>query len=155
MMSRSQGERNEMRTRNAIAGVVTAALLLPAGAQAATKTFAGTTEGGGVIALDVKVSKKGKIKKILEARGAELPTVCEQSGMVPSHLTFPDPIKVKGNGKFSDSYAQPTYGNESTIEFKGRKRKLVAGVINVDYHFPAEDGYPAEDCSLVFSYRSR
>ena len=130
-----------------IGAAIAAAMLLPATAQAATKTYAGTTEGGGVIALDVKVSHKGVVRKITEARGAQLPTVCEQSGKVPSHLTFPDPIEVKRNGKFADDYAQPTYGNVSMIGGKFKGKKKVSGTIDVDFHFPAEDGYPEENCS--------
>lgn len=136
-----------MRRKTTI-GLVLAggALLIPTGAQAATETYAGTTEKGGDIAFDVKVNGKSEVKKILEARGVNLPTACEQSGLVPSHLAFPDPIKVSGKSKFSDDYKQPTYGNVSTIEgkFEGRK---VTGIVDIDFHFPAEDGYPAEDCS--------
>ena len=124
--------------------VALVALALPAAASAATKTYAGGMDGGGKLGIDVKV-KHGKVKKITEIRGTDIPTVCDESGPVPSHLTFPTLIKVDKKGRFEAGFEQPTYGNVSTI--KGRfKAKMVEGKLSVDYHYPAEDGYPEEDC---------
>jgi hypothetical protein len=125
-----------------------AALAVAAPAQAAKGTYAGTVTGTtGQIALDVKISKRGLVKKITELRGRGIPSVCEISGPVPSiNFTFPSSLAVKPtNGKFAGSYAQPTYGNVSSISGK-IKHKRVKGTLQVNYHYPAEGTLPEESC---------
>ena len=124
-------------------------LAAPAGASAATKTWAGTTDGDGQIAMDVKVNKKGVPKKITELRGVHLPGICDTSGSgIPLNTRIPSAIKVDGKGEFSFTRTDPTYGNTSSIEgkFSGKKLKKVKGTFVYANHFPAEDGYPEENC---------
>ncbi len=142
------------------AGALCAAALVTvvAPANAAKGTYAGTVgTTTGKIALDVKVNKRGFVKKITELRGKSIPSTCEISGPVPSvNFTLPTELPVKStNGKFQGSFTQPTYGNVSTI--KGKiKHKNVTGTIQVNYHYQAEGQYPEENCDtgpLPFSAR--
>ena len=117
-------------------------------AQAAKGTYAGTMTGTtGQIALDVKISRAGIVKKITQLRGKQVPSNCEISGPVPSvNFTLPTLLSVNPtNGKFAGQYTQPTYGNVSTISGKIR-HKNVSGTIRVAYHYQAEGSYPEENC---------
>jgi hypothetical protein len=125
-----------------------AALAVAAPAQAATGTYAGTVgTTTGVIALDVKISKQGVVKKITFLRGDHIPSNCEISGPVPSiNFDLPTVLKVDAqSGEFGGTYTQPTYGNKSTIS--GRiKHKHTSGTVEVNYHYQADDQYPEENC---------
>ena len=136
-----------MVRRMIVTGAVVAGLALPAVAGAKVVTYAGTGDGGENVGLDVRVNKKGKPKKVLEARGTDLNLQCEQSGELSGYTRFPQEIKVNRKGKFSASYAQPTYGNVSSIEGRFKPKKIVKGEFVFDYHFPADDTYPEEDCT--------
>ena len=130
-----------------IAAVCAATLAFAGQAQAARGTYAGTVGGTGKIALDVKVSKRGVVKKITALRGKDVPSNCELSGPgVLVNFDTPVVLSVRStNGKFSGSLTQPIYNNVSTISGKV-KHKHVSGTIQVDYHYPAEDPYPEENC---------
>jgi hypothetical protein len=126
--------------------VAAALVLIPASsASAKTATYAGTTEGDGKVAADV-VIKKRKVKKVIEARGFNLPAVCELSGPLPVDATLPGPIKVSRKGKFDVAFEQPVYGNVSHVKGKFDGKKLT-GKLQLDAHYPATDVYPEEDCS--------
>lgn len=130
--------------------VVAGALALPAGASAAKVVYGGTTEGGGRVAMDVKVSHKGVPKKITEIRGVDLPATCEQSGPgAKLNARVPVSLKIDKNGEFSFSYTEPTYGNTSSITGKVRGHKLdkLKGTLNYANHYPADAKYPEENCS--------
>jgi hypothetical protein len=129
-----------------IAAVAAGALIVAAPAQAAKGTYAGTvTNTTGQIALDVKI-QQGFVTKVTRLRGAQIPSTCEISGPIPAvRFDLASSLSVKQNGKFSGTYTQPTYGNESTIS--GRiKHKHVSGTIQVNYHYAAEAPYPEENC---------
>lgn len=125
-----------------------ALLVLSAPAEAAKGTYAGTVgTTTGQIALDVKISRQGIVKKITHLRGKQIPSNCEISGPVPSvnfDLATALPVKAT-NGKFAGEFTQPTYGNVSTISGK-IKHKNVTGTIQVNYHYQAEGSYPEENC---------
>ena len=127
--------------------------LLPAGASAAIKTYGGTAEIGGTIALDVKLNKKGVAKRIIEIRAAQLPGTCETSGPgIPLNTRIPVDLKVSKKGKFQFEYTDE-YGNRSHIDgkFSGRKDKRASGTFIYANHFPAEGPYPEEDCTTAES----
>lgn len=136
------------REKTMIAAVAAiAGLAFPAVAGAKVVTYAGTVEGGGNIALDVKVNKEKKPKAVLEARGTEFALKCEQSGEITGFTRFPERIDVTRRGKFSASYEQPGFGNQSSIEGRFKPKKRVNGSFVFDYHFPEEGGFPEEDCT--------
>ena len=117
-------------------------------AQAAKGTYAGTVTGTtGQIALDVKISRAGIVKKITQLRGRGIPSNCEVSGPVPSvNFTLPTVLAVNArSGRFAGQYTQPTYGNVSSISGK-IKHKNVSGTVRVAYHYQAEGAYPEENC---------
>jgi hypothetical protein len=125
-----------------------ALLVATAPAQAAKGTYAGTVPGTtGQVALDVKISKRGIVKKITQLRGKQIPSNCEISGPVPSiNYTLPTLLRVnKSSGRFAGQYTQPVYGNVSSIAGK-IKHKNVSGTIQVNYHYQAEGAYPEENC---------
>lgn len=129
------------------AAICAATLLFAAPALAAKGTYAGTVGTTGKIALDVKVSKAGFVKKVTALRGKDVPSTCEISGpgiLVNFDTTVVLPVKST-NGKFSGTLTQPTYGNVSTISGKV-KHKHVSGTIQVNYHYAAEGPYPEESC---------
>lgn len=128
------------------AAICAAALACAAPAIAAKGTYAGTVGTTGKIALDVKVSKRGFVKKITALRGVSVPSNCATSGPgIPVNFNTPVTLRIASNGKFSGMLIQPTYGNESSISGK-IKHKHVSGTIQVDYHYQAEGPYPEEDC---------
>jgi hypothetical protein len=130
------------------AAAALAALVIAAPAQAATGTYAGTVgTTTGKIALDVKINNQGVVKKITFLRGDTIPSNCEVSGPVPAiNFDLPAVLRVDAqSGQFAGTYTQPTYGNQSTIS--GRiKHKRMSGTIQVNYHYPAENQYPEENC---------
>jgi hypothetical protein len=135
----------------AVAAVLMLAPISSASAKIAT--YAGTTEGDGRVAADV-VIKKRKVKKITEARGFNLPAVCELSGPLPVDATLPGPIKVSKKGKFDVTLEQPVYGNVSHVkgEFDGKK---LTGKLKLDARYPATDTYPEENCvSSVLEFKA-
>ena len=120
-------------------------MLVPiSSASAKTATYAGTTEGDGKVAADV-VIKKQKVKKITEARGFNLPAVCEQSGALPVDATLDGPVKVSTKGKFDVMFEQPVYGTVSHLKGRFDGKKLT-GKNDLDAHYPATTIYPEEDC---------
>lgn len=140
-----------MRTKGIAAVAAITCMLLPAVAAAKTATFAGTLEDGGKIGIDVKVNKKGKVKKLLQARGTELRLECEQSGSYENgYAAFDGPLKIAKNGEFEARFEQPQYGNVSIID-GDFKRKKVSGTFIFDYHFLEDttgiEPLPEEDCS--------
>jgi hypothetical protein len=140
-----------MRIKGIAAAAAITCMLLPATAAAKTATFAGTLDDGGKIGLDVKVNKKGKVKKLLQARGTELRLDCEQSGSYDNaYAAFDGPIKIANNGEFEGRFEQPQYGNVSIID-GDFKRKKVSGTFVFDYHFledtTTDPPLPEEDCT--------
>jgi hypothetical protein len=129
----------------AIATATVATLVPATAASAKTATYAGTTEGGGRVGVDV-VIKKHKVRKITAARGTDLPAVCEQSGPLPVDATLPVTIKVSKKGKFDVAIEQPVYGNVSRLKGRFDGKKLT-GRLDLDAHYPAEGIYPEEDCA--------
>jgi len=128
------------------AAVCAVALAFAAPAMAAKGTYAGTVGTTGKIALDVKVSKRGFVKKVTALRGVSVPSNCEISGPgIPVNFNTPVVLRLSSNGKFSGTLTQPTYGNVSSIRGKV-KHKNVSGTIQVNYHYPAEGSYPEENC---------
>jgi len=127
------------------------ALAAPSAANAAILTYGGSIAGGTAeskIAVDVKVSRKGVIKKVTELRAVEIPINCEQSGAQTAYTTIPVSLPVDGKGRFSFEYTDPVYGNTSSINgvFKPNGR-AIAGRFVYANHFPAEGGLPEEDCA--------
>jgi len=124
-----------------------ATLIAPASAAAKSVVYAGTTSGGGKIAMDVRVSSKGKPKRITEIRGVDIPIECEQSGAQKAYVTIPVDLKVNRSGGFSFAN-EDSYGNESSIlgDFKGRKAKTLKGIVVYANHFQAEGDLPEENC---------
>jgi hypothetical protein len=130
-----------------ITGTVVALLALPATASAATKVYAGTTDGSGQLAMDVLVKKDGKLKYIKELRGQFIPVTCEQSGAQTVYFTFPTSIKVNKHHKFFSEWTQPTYNNKSSIRGSFVPKKVTNGTFNFSQHFVAENGMPEENCN--------
>ena len=138
-----------------IAGVIVASLAVPATASAATKVYAGTTDGSGQIAMDVVVNRKGKLKGITEIRGQNVPVTCEQSGAQTVYFTFPTSTKINSHRKFYAEWVQPTYGNKSWIRGSFAPKKVINGTLHFDQHFQAEGSYPEENCSSAdLAYRA-
>jgi hypothetical protein len=133
--------------KNLFATVVVAMLMSPAGAAAATKVYAGTTDGAGQFAMDVVVNKKGKLKGITELRGNNIPVTCEQSGANTVYFTFPTSIKVSKHHKFYAEWSQPTYGNKSWVRGAFAPKRVASGTLHFDQHFLADQGLPEENCS--------
>jgi len=127
--------------------ICAAMLAFAAPAMGAKGTYAGTVGTTGKIALDVKVSKRGFVKKITALRAKSVPSTCEISGPgVPVNFNTPVVLRVNSpSGKFAGSLTQPTYGNVSTISGK-IKHKHVSGTIEINYHYLAEGVYPEENC---------
>jgi hypothetical protein len=130
-----------------ITAAIAVALVAAAPASAATGTYAGTvTNTAGKIALDVKISRAGFVKKITEIRVKDVPSNCETSGPgIGVDHTLPTSLPVRSNGKFEGFFQQPVYNNVSSIAGK-IKHKHVRGGFRIDYHYAAEDPYPEEDC---------
>ena len=138
-----------------IAGVIVASLAVPATASAATKVYAGTTDGSGQIALDVVVNRKGKLKGITQIRAKNIPVTCERSGPLTAYFTHSTAIKINSHRKFYAEWTQQTFGNESWIRGTFAPKKVVNGTFHFDQHFDAEDGYPEENChSADLAYRA-
>ena len=132
-----------------IAAVAACALMVAAPAQAAKGTYAGTVTGTeGKIALDVKVSKRGWVKKVTHLRGVNIPSTCDISGPVTVNHDFATSLRVNDNGRFEGFFQQPTYNNVSSIagKIKVDHPQQMRGSFRIDYHYPAEEGYPEEDC---------
>ena len=134
-----------MRSMRLVALIAAIALAIPTAASAARKTYGGTTDGGGQIALDVVVSKKGKVKRVTEIRAINLPSICEVSGQLTTYTALPGPLGVVAK-EFSAIYTQPTYLNESTVEGRFTGKKNVSGTLSFSYHFLADAQFPEEDC---------
>jgi hypothetical protein len=98
-----------MAGRKSIAAVIAAAVLVvPSAAAAKSKVYAGTTDGNGQIAVDVKLNKDGEPKKITEIRVNKIPVRCEQSGDITVFSTYSGSnIGIKDNGKFYGETVQP------------------------------------------------
>lgn len=126
---------------------VAACLVLPASASAALKTYAGTTDVGGNVAIDVKVGKTGLPKGIVELRGSQLPTSCELSGQITSRLSIPTVLPLSPRFKFYGEFAQPTYGNVSWIRGKFTSKRQIVGSFVYDHHYLAEGSFPEENCT--------
>jgi len=126
---------------------LTAALAFPGAAAAATKTYGGTTDSGGKIAIDAVV-KQGHAVRIAEARADNLKADCEESGTARVYVTVPGPIDVADSGKFKFTYTKPGTELKTTLrgKFRGAKDKKVSGTFVYADHFPASDTQPAEDC---------
>lgn len=133
-----------------IAAIVSAGLMLPGAAQAGKKvTYAGTLANGGKIALDVKLGKHKRPKKILEVRAVDLRLECGKSGNHnDGYAQFIGPVPVTRKGRFDAQFGQDGYDNRSRIE-GDFDRKDVAGTYLFDFHFQAEPklDLPEEDCS--------
>lgn len=128
--------------------VAAGALLLPASASAKTVVFAGSTEGGGKIAMDVRLGRGQTPRAVTELRGVDIPINCEQSGPQTAFVTIPVNLKVNRRGLFS-FVNEDSEGNRSVIvgKFRGRADKNVRGEFVYANHFPAENGLPEEDCA--------
>ena len=137
-----------MQVGKVAAIAIAAALAVPATASAKSAIYAGTTDGGGQIAMTVTL--KGKTpKRITEIRGVHIPVNCEQSGAQTANTRIPVDIPVtKRKGAFAFSN-EDAYGNESAIlgKFKGAKRQNAGGSLVYANHFAAEGDLPEENCS--------
>ena len=138
---------------------VAAAMTMPVAASAAVKTYAGGSSPSGKIAIDVKLSKKNKPKKIVALRAADLPGHCDASGDLSLSVNIPKiAIEVNRRGKFHFKATDPTYGNTSSIRggFGGRRNKEVGGSFVYANHYPADATYPEENChtdTLLYSVK--
>ncbi len=133
--------------RVALAATV-AALVTATPAAAATKTYGGTAAIGGQVAIDVKLSKKGTPKRVTALRAVDLPATCEISGPnIPVNAELPVSLKVSKDGAFEFEYTDG-YGNTSTLDgqFNGSGKKVTGKFVYAS-HFPAEAGYPEENCA--------
>jgi hypothetical protein len=132
-----------------ITGAAAAVLALPASASAATEVFAGTTDHGARIAMDVKFNGTGVAKKITEIRATGVSLDCEQSGHLQgvAYATVPVAIKIV-DGRFHFERTD-TYGNQSIFDgrLKGNKLKRAAGTFTYATHYPATERYPEENCT--------
>ena len=129
-----------------IAAVATVALIAAAPAYALKGTYAGTVTGTtGKVALDVKINRRGFVTKVTHLRGVDIPSQCETSGPVTVNHDLATAMRVSDNGRFSGFFQQPTYNNVSSIAGK-IKHKHMKGSFRIDYHYPAESGYPEENC---------
>ena len=131
-------------------GATAAVLALPASASAATEVFAGTTDNGARIAMDVKFNGHGVAKQITEIRAIGLSLDCEHSGHLQGvgHATIPETIKIV-DGKLFNFERTDTYANESIFEgkLKGKKLTKAAGIFTYGQHYPATEQYPEENCT--------
>ena len=130
-----------------IAGFVVTLLALPPTAGAATKIYAGTTDGSGQLAMDVVVNKKGRLKFITELRANHIPVTCEQSGPQAAYFTVPTSIRISRHRKYFYEWTQPTYANKSWIRGAFVPKKVTNGTLHFDQHFPADGSLPEENCS--------
>lgn len=110
-----------------IAAVLATALVLPASALAATKTYGGKFKGGGKIAVDIGVQNK-KPATVEETRFKNLPATCQNAGAVvlTGNITWINFLVT--NGKFV-GHGIPV-GNGGTADFTGtfsHKNKLLDG----------------------------
>ena len=127
--------------------VATAALAAPGTAAAAKKVYAGTTDGGGQIALDVKVNRFGIPLKITQLRLNKIPVHCDQSGDITVYSTYSgSDISIRPSGKFYGERVQPTYGNKSWIRGRFASKRQAAGTLVFDEHFQADQNFPEENC---------
>jgi hypothetical protein len=134
-------------TKHLLATLAVAALALPAGASAATKVYAGTTDGAGQFAMDVVVNKRGKLKGITELRGNNIPVTCEQSGANTVYFTFPTSIKINKRHRFHAEWSQPTFGNTSWVRGILSPKRVANGTLHFDQHFLADGSFPEENCA--------
>jgi hypothetical protein len=134
--------------------VASVALAAPPSAAAKSKVYAGTTDGGGQIAVDVKLNKDGAPKKITEIRVNRIPVHCDQSGDITVYSTFAGSnIGIKENGKFYGETVQETYGNKTWIRGQFSGKKNAAGKFLFYEHFLADEQYPEENCkSDILTY---
>jgi hypothetical protein len=130
-----------------IAGLIVASLAVPATASAASKVYAGTTDGSGQLAMDVVVNRKGKLRGITEVRGKNVPATCDRSGARTVYFTFPTSTKINAHRKFAEVWTQATYGNESSMRGTFARKKVVNGTFHFDQHFEAKGGEPEETCT--------
>ena len=138
-----------------IAAVIVASLAVPATASAATKIYAGTTDGSGQIAMDVVVNRKGKLRGITEVRGQNVPVQCEQSGAQTVYFTFPTSTKISANRKFYAEWTEPEFGTKSWIRGSFAPKKVASGTFHFHKHLKAEGNYPEENCkSADLGYRA-
>jgi hypothetical protein len=129
----------------AVALAAACALVVPASAANKTATYAGTTNAGSNVGIDV-VIKKGAVKQISYVRAIHVLLHCDQSGDVPTgNIRLPLNLKVNKHGKFHETYTEPDTPNTSSFsgKFKG---KTVSGTFVYAHHFPAENQYPEENC---------
>jgi hypothetical protein len=108
------------------------------------------------IALDVKISKAGFVKKVTEIRVKDVPSNCDVSGPVPAvEHTFPATLRVdQQTARYGGTYTQPDYGNQSRIDGKIKRRKT-KGTIQINYHYPAQGQFPEENCDTgVLAYKA-
>jgi hypothetical protein len=133
----------------ALAATVATMLALAAPALAAKDTYAGKVKGtqSGRIALDVRINRGGFVTKITQIRVVSVPATCEISGPIPGvnvNLSGKVPIDQQ-TAKWSASYTQETYGNQSTAKgtLFGRTMK---GKFQISQHFPPFETYPEENC---------
>jgi len=137
-----------MKAGRLAAIAIAAALVVPATASAKSAIYAGTTDGGGQLAMTVTL-KGSTPKRITEIRGVHIPVNCEQSGAQFANTRIPVDIRVsKRKGTFAFSNTD-SYGNDSAIigKFKGNKRKNAGGSLVYANHFAAEGSLPEENCS--------
>lgn len=129
----------------AVALVAACALVVPASAANKTVTYAGKTDAGSDVGLDVIV-KKGEITQISSVRAIHVLLHCDQSGDVPTgNIRLPLGLKVNKHGKFHLTYTEPNTPNTSVFsgKFNG---KTVSGSFVYAHHFQAEGQYPEENC---------
>ena len=145
-----------MRIVGSIVAACAATLVLAAPAQAARGTYAGTiTNTTGKIALDVKISKAGFVKKVTEIRVTDVPSTCEISGQATVQHTFPADLRVdQQTARYGGTYTQPNAGNQSRIDGKIKRRKT-KGTIQIDYLYPPQGGVPEENCDTgLLAYKA-
>lgn len=134
---------------------VSVGMAAPGVASAKVKTYGGKIFPSGRIALDVKVGKKSKPKKVVAIRAVDVPVECEISDTSTVWTEFPNLDIPVRKGGFKYSFRDPKYGNKKAIkgEFK-KKNKVVGGGFTYSHHFLAEPGLPEEDCdagTLLYS----
>ncbi len=128
------------------------ALIAAAPAGADTKVYGGTTDIGGAVAMDVKLSKSGVPKRITELRAHNLPVTCSMTGTNVADLKTPVNLKVDKKGRFA-FHVTDNYGNESRIggRFGGQSYNRVRGDFVFAAHYPPQGLDPEENCSSEFT----
>jgi len=119
-------------------------------ADAKSKIYGGRAALGGRLAMDVELSRNGKVaKKVTEVRAVGLLGTCEISGPnIQISATVTGDMKVDADGRFKFK-AVDELGHPRSVKgrFAGKNDKKVEGTFLYEKLFPEEGPWPEEVCT--------